>query len=225
MGKQQAVETHQHRCAGGNLQRHCAGLQVQSAHQQAGGDPPDGPQHSHPGEFPFRALHVVKGQGVGERQGRHVAQGVNQQHREDFPEGSQIGHPIQQAAAHQVQSGKHLFRRIETVGHQAHEKRRDHGRDGRSGIGPADLTVAEAKGLTQIGDQGDVPGPPDEILQKHHGGELQANHSSTSLLEQSIGLPPAAAHGFRRLVAKKLIFLLVFLRVPSWTAFESFLTP
>src|SRR5438309_1685601 len=124
-----------------------------------------------------------EGDRVGQRQRRHVAQGVHDQGRKEGPERRHRGHVPQDRPTHQMKGGKQLLGGEEPVREHAHEERgHDRGDRGRHVRG-ADLRTAEMPRAAEVGPHGDEPRPPDEVLEEHHGGEPATRaHGSTRIL-------------------------------------------
>ena len=84
MRQSQAVKSHQDRNHGGHLERQgCRrGPETQqSTHRQPCANPTDRAQHPDARELLARVFHLGEGDGIGECQGRHVAQGVADEQR------------------------------------------------------------------------------------------------------------------------------------------------
>ncbi len=67
------IEAEQDRCSGGDPHRDRGRLYAELPHDQSGHDPADRPQHPHRGELSRRVGQVMKGDGIRERERRHVA--------------------------------------------------------------------------------------------------------------------------------------------------------
>ena len=62
------------------------------------------------------------------------------------------------------------------VGDQSDEERRDHAGQARPYRKSRPVPCArEVEGLGQLGADSDVPGPPDDVVQKHHHAEAWAD--------------------------------------------------
>ena len=85
-------------------------------------DPADGAQHPDGGELLRRILDVVERNRVAERQGGHVAEGVQDQHRVEAAELGQGGDIPQDHPAQQVEDAEQLLGMKEAVGHHPDEE-------------------------------------------------------------------------------------------------------
>jgi hypothetical protein len=74
-----------------------------------------------------------------------------------------------------MQQRQRPLRGEEAVGDHPDEERRDHRRQGGGAIRETDLCPRELERLAQIGAHGYKPCAPDEVLEEHHGRELEAN--------------------------------------------------
>ncbi len=121
--QQQGIQPHGERGGGGNQQRLGRRFDSQPADEQAGGDPADGAEHADLRKVARRILDVVERQRVGQRQRRHVAEGVAEQHQVQAAERRQRRCVVEQSGADKVQHCEDLLGREEPVGDHPDKKR------------------------------------------------------------------------------------------------------
>ena len=176
--QQQAVEPEDDGGGGRDLHRPLGVLEPQEPHREAGHDPADGAQHPDGRELAGRLGHLPERQRVGQGQGRHVAERVEQQHAVDGGERRPRRREEEHRTARDVQARQQLLGREPAVGDHADEERRDHRGDRRRPEHQPDLLPRERQRLAQIGPQRHRPRAPHEELQEHHGRELGADQWS-----------------------------------------------
>ena len=76
----QAEQPEHDRACGGHSQRHRRRLEAERADEEPGDDPADRAEHADRRELAPRILHLVERQRVAQRERRHVAERVDQQH-------------------------------------------------------------------------------------------------------------------------------------------------
>ena len=138
-------------------------------------DPADGAEHPDIREA-ARIGEVMKGNGVRQRQGRHVAQGVQNQERIERRKRRLLRNGPHQSAADQVQPRQQLFASEEAIRHDAHEKGREQRGNCGCTVREADLSIREVQRLTKVRAHGHEPHAPDEVLERHHQGEARPFH-------------------------------------------------
>src|SRR5262245_48241888 len=74
-------------------------------------------------------------------------------------------------ASKDTEDGEHFLRSEVAIGNQADEERGNHGTDGESAVGSADLLSTELEDIGEIGSHAHIPGTPDEVLQEHEEGK------------------------------------------------------
>jgi hypothetical protein len=137
------------------------------ADEQPGHDPADGAEHPDQRELLFLRLDVMEGQAVGQAQGGHVAQVVEQQQDDEQRRlAAELRHAEHDHPAQQVEHPQHLLGGEVPVGHEAQEERRHDGRDRVDGVGPVGQRFHALLG--HVDRDAGVPRAPHEKLEEHH---------------------------------------------------------
>ena len=164
---------------------------VEIADDIAGRDPPERAPGPHAREFGAGNAHLMERERVAQRQRRHEAQGVADQRGVEGDEIRQRRHIEEERRAQQMEERENALGGEEPVSNQADEERRDHRGERRRAVGRAALPSGEVQRLQQVGAHRHVPGSPDEVLEEHHHGELQAYLAHTKVVARL--LPCGAA--------------------------------
>ena len=156
-------------------QRRRGRLDAQRAHDQPATIQPIVPKRRTPGNC-FSGLAIwLKAIAFDERERRVVAERVEQQHPEEGRGRRDGRDPVEQGRPHQVQHAEQLLGGEEAVGdHADHERRHDRA-PGHRAVGERRLGSGEAQALQQVGAHRHEVGAPDEELQEHHRGQLDAH--------------------------------------------------
>ena len=190
--KRQRVQPHHDRGARGEAHRQCLRVGMQHlADDDACDDPADRPQHADRREFAARILHLPERERIAQRQRRHVAERVDEQHGVKSPERRLHRRVEQHSAADHVQRGEDALGREKAVGDHPDEKRRNHRRQRRRPGREPDLLARESQRLPEPRAHRDVPRAPHEILQKHERGQFQANCRRHGWIRSTTRSPPA----------------------------------
>ncbi len=112
---------------------------------------------------------------IRESDGRKVAEAIGKQQSVNRAECLRASNQPEQNCANKMQRSEHAFGGEETIGHEADEKRGNHGRDGRCAKYRAGLGAGEVQCARQIGSNCDVPRAPDHVVQEHHDAEARAD--------------------------------------------------
>ncbi|OMP12455.1 hypothetical protein COLO4_03180 [Corchorus olitorius] len=134
---------------------------------QTGGDPADSAHHANTREIGFHVIDVGEGNTVGQRNGGHIGKRVGQQQREEGAELGLLCGEVHQNGTCKHQNRQHFLGGKEAVGQRADENRRQDRRNGRTGIGPANLPRGKAA-FAQPQPQRHKPRSPDKPFNKHH---------------------------------------------------------
>ena len=159
----------------GDPQRRRRRLEAERADGQPGDDPADRPEHADRRELAAGIDHLAERQRVAQRERRHVAQRVDQQHAVEPAEGRLRRRKEEDDAADNVERGEDALGRHEPIRDHADEERRDHRRQRRRAGGQADLLAREVQRLAEPRPHRHVPRAPHEVLQEHHRGQLYAH--------------------------------------------------
>ncbi len=163
-----------HRSGGRNLQRPCGRLEAERPDEQARHDPADRPEDANQRELAAGIVHLPERQRVAQRQRRHVAERVDQQHDVERTEARLQRREIQHGAAGDVQRGENALGRHEPIGDHADEERRNDCGDRRRPRREADLLAGEVQRLPEPRPHRHVPRAPHEVLQEHHRRQFRA---------------------------------------------------
>jgi hypothetical protein len=96
-----------------------------------------------------------------------------------------------------VQYAQNLLGGEELIGEEPDDERSRDGAEGLGQVGKADLASRGRKVSGKERAHGDEPGAPDEELEEHHRGELQARRrtdgaSGLTCLSRHMGMPPSS---------------------------------
>ena len=140
------------------------------ADEEARGDPADRAEHPDQRILRFPVLDAVKGDGVHQAQGRHVADIEDEQEEDEEQRGIYgQGHEQHDAAGQDMQPAQDPFGREIPVRDQAQEEGGDDRGHRVHRIGPVG-EVLHPVGAHVDRDRG-IPAPPDEELEEHHEAE------------------------------------------------------
>ena len=179
--QREGKQTERDRRARRDLHRQCLRVRLQHLpHHHPRDDPADGAEHADERELPGRILDVVERDRVRQRQRGHVADRIDDQQGIERGERLLRRHEPEHRASRQMQDGKELLGREESVGDHADEERRDQCRDRRRAVREADLLSRELERLSEIRPHRDEPHPPDEVLEEHHHREPGLDHRCSS---------------------------------------------
>ena len=174
MGQEQTEHRQRDRSRGSQLHRPSRRFNAHRADDNPGHDPSERSQHADRREFASRIPHLPERQRVREGERRHVAQRVDEHGTVERPEAGAGRCVEQRDAAKQVKHRQQPLGRKEAIGDHADEERRNHRRQRGGAVGEADLLAGKVE-RPKPGAHRHVPGAPDEVLEEHHRGELQAN--------------------------------------------------
>ena len=139
---------------------------------ETGHNPADGAEDTYPRKLFSRVIHLPKRDAVAQCDSRHIQKRINEN---DPVKRGGVGNPRggqQQNATQYMQHAHDPLRSKEPIGHQPHEKRRNHGGNRQCTISRPNVCSAGVQVLGHIGAHGYIPGSPDEILEQHHEDEL-----------------------------------------------------
>ena len=129
---------------------------------------------------------VVESEGVGQPEGRHVAEVVEQQ-REDEYRGvaGELRDKDHHATADEMEGREDFFSRKESIRHQSESERRDDRGERIDGVRPMREIRHAVSG--HVDGDGGKPTSPDEELEKHHGAEASGRGVVHGQKEGQIG--------------------------------------
>jgi hypothetical protein len=118
---------------------------------------------------------MTEADGICQRQCGHIADGVSEKHPVDNSEVLPPGADEQKNTADQMESGKEIMRSEEAVCNGTSDDWREYCRDSRSTGDQADTFTVKMQAHAQPCARSNVPRAPNEVLEKHHEGETNAN--------------------------------------------------
>ena len=177
-GRVRQYAPHHDPCGPGQLEHLESVAPSDEGEGESGNDPADRSKHADQRELLARVGHMVERQRVGQSQRRKVAERVPQKDHVD-DRGRRRGCGVHQgrrqeheAAAQHMQGAEHPLGGEEAVGDHSHEERGDDAGKRPDRVRPAEVAAGEAD-LDEVQGRPDVPGAPDEELQKHHCAEAR----------------------------------------------------
>ncbi len=157
VGEGEAVERHDERCGCGETHGEGCGFELEVADEESGYDPSAGAEDADGAELGLGVLHLAEGEGVGEREGGHEAETIEQDEGVEGKEDRLAGGGEEKDGSDAVEDSENFLRGEELVRDQADEEGRDDGSDGGGSGCEAHLLAGKVLGLREPCAYGDVP--------------------------------------------------------------------
>ena len=149
----------------------------QIADTEARDDPADRAPHPDAGEVSGGLIHLPEGDGVDQRQGRHVENHVREHARIEGIETPSAGERVEQDGACDMNDAEQTLGIEIAIRDEPDDERGDDRAPGLRGVGEGGLGSARVQIRREVAPQRDEPTAPDEEFQKHHDAKTESRQS------------------------------------------------
>src|SRR5438309_1156595 len=149
----------------------------QIADTEARDDPADRAPHPDAGEVSGGLIHLPEGDGVDQRQGRHVENHVREHARIEGIETPSAGQRVVQDGACDMNDAEQTLGIEIAIRDEPDDERGDDRAPGLRGVGEGGLGSARVQIRREVAPQRDEPSAPDEEFEKHHDAKTESRRS------------------------------------------------